>query len=403
VKKYIPYVLGAILLIALGTLLMSSIKNRPKQLNERVTLKERDKIPYGFYAARQMLPSLFPNASIYNDKRSPGYWDSLSTTGDNQAVFMIGIAVKADEYEIEEMVAFAQKGNYVFVITQEFSYDLTKVLNTVDLTSDEGYFNDKKDSLKLRLSHPRFKDTSAYVYPGRRFSAYFSSVDTTDAIVLGENEEGRPNFIQLKSGSGAVFIHAAPLAFSNYFLLHKNNIGYFQKAVSVIPADVNRVVWNEYYLNKRTEDPKSEPNFLGVLLKHEAFRWALLVAIATLVVYVLSEMRRKQRIIPDKEKPKNESLDFVTTIGQLYYDRKDHANLARKMSTYFLDHVRNQFKVSTNVLDDSFIQTLNAKTSYPEVEIRSIVNFMKFVDGADITEYQLNSFYQQLEKFYQNT
>jgi hypothetical protein len=57
-KKYLPYFIGAVILLALGTLLISAMKNKPKQLNERITLKERDKIPYGFFAARRMLPDL---------------------------------------------------------------------------------------------------------------------------------------------------------------------------------------------------------------------------------------------------------------------------------------------------------------------------------------------------------
>jgi hypothetical protein len=115
------------------------------------------------------------------------------------------------------------------------------------------------------------------------------------------------------------------------------------------------------------------------------------------------EMRRKQRVIPVLSKHKNESLDFVTTIGQLYYSRKDHANLARKMSTYFLEHIRTRLKVSTNRLDESFVQALHAKTGYPVEEIRSIVYFIQVTDTASVSEGQLNRFYQQLENFYKNT
>lgn len=403
-KKALPYILGGVLVIALGALLISSATNRPRKLNERVTLKEADKIPYGFYAARRLIPSLFPNADVYVDKRSPGYWDSLSAYKPNQAVFITGIRMNADDDELKELVDFARKGNYVFIITQDLSYSATQYFNSGELVNDDGYFTGESDSLKVQLRPPRFTDTQSYVYPGRRFASYFEDVDTSRVLVLGTNEYNKANFVQYKAGEGAIFIHTAPLAFSNYFILHKQNMAYFQNAVSVIPATVSKVLWNEYYLNKKTAQPdEKEPNWLSVLMKYEAFRWALWTAIITLLLYVLMEMRRKQRVIPALQRPKNESLDFVRTIGQLYYDRKDHTDLARKMSTYFLDHVRTHFKVSTNTLDESFIQALHAKSGYPVSEIKNIVDFIGFAEHTTINEHQLNRFYNQLESFYQNT
>jgi len=284
------------------------------------------------------------------------------------------------------------------------SYSATQYFNSGELVNDDGYFTGENDSLKVQLSQPRFADTKSYVYPGRRFASYFEDVDTANVLVLGTNEYNKANFVQYKAGEGAIFIHTAPLAFSNYFILHKQNMAYFQNAVSVIPSTVSKVLWNEYYLNKRMEQQdEKEPNWLSVLMKYEAFRWALWTAIITLLLYVLMEMRRKQRVIPALQRPKNESLDFVRTIGQLYYDRKDHTDLARKMSTYFLDHVRTHYKVSTNTLDESFVQALHAKTGYPVNEIKNIVDFIGFVENSSINEHQLNRFYNQLESFYQNT
>ena len=75
-------------------------------------------------------------------------------------------------------------------------------------------------------------------------------------------------------------------------------------------------------------------------------KWAaLLTAIFALLLYVVLEMRRKQRTIPVMTKPKNDSLEFVKTIGRLYHDKGDHKNLCRKMSAYFLEHVRNRYKL----------------------------------------------------------
>ena len=161
-------------------------------------------------------------------------------------------------------------------------------------------------------------------------------------------------------------------------------MGYYEKAFSLINPAVTRVVWDEYYLYKRsyTERPGKKKNWWSTLFEYPALKAALLTALLTLLVYVLLEMRRKQRYIPVVVKPKNDSLDFVRTIGRLYYDKGDHKNLCRKMGTYFLEHVRNRYKLPTNILDEEFIKNLQFKTGVEESVIRGIVSFIRYVEDA---------------------
>ncbi len=115
-------------------------------------------------------------------------------------------------------------------------------------------------------------------------------------------------------------------------------------------------------------------------------------------------MRRKQRIIPIIEKSKNDSLDFVQTIGRLYYDKKDHKDLSKKMGIYFLDHVYNRYKLPADNLDEGFIHALHLKTGYDINKIKTIVNFIIHGENnSKIKEQELADFHNQLESFYQNT
>jgi hypothetical protein len=109
-------------------------------------------------------------------------------------------------------------------------------------------------------------------------------------------------------------------------------------------------------------------------------------------------------MIPAHPKPANESLDFVKTMGRLYYDRKDHQNLARKMSTYFLEHVRTGYKLPTHTLDESFIESLHYKSGYSRGDLNEIISFIEYIrGGGNINEQQLINFHNQLESFYQNS
>ena len=402
-RKSIPYIILGIAIVALIVLLVNSSRNKPQRFDERISLRQKDKIPYGYFAARQLAPSLFPNADFYSDREAPGSWDSLAAGGANQAVFLVSNRMYANDEELNKLLDFAQKGNHVFIITNYMSYEMRTFfgINTEDLVTDMDEFS---DSLDLRLSLPRFADNKAYVYPGRRHATHISYVDTAKAIVLGRNDAGNANFLQFKASEGSVFLHTAPLAFSNYFILHKENINYFRQAFSVVPGTVDKVLWNEYYLYKTYDQGDNEPNWLGVLMQYESFSWALLTAIGTILIFVLLEMRRKQRMIPLYKRPKNESLDFVQTVGRLYYDRKDHKDLGRKMSVYFLDHVRSRYKISTNELDEQFINAVHAKSGFARDHIEQIVSFILYADRSEhISEKDLSHFHSQLESFYQNT
>lgn len=401
-KKNIFYIVAGVVLLLLAVMLLGSLKTKEKTLDERITLRIKDKIPYGMYVAFKLLPKIFSGAIISHDKNSPGNWEGISPDDANRAIFLVAKDFDAEEYELSRMYSFAKNGNYIFIIAHNMSYEATKFFNC----SDNGNFYDfdMPDSLKVNLLKPPFARQNSFVFPGKKYESYFSKIDSAKALVLGQGERGNINFIRMKVGDGAIFIHLAPLAFSNYFLLHKKNIDYYKNAFSVIPKNVSAVVWNDYYLTKMRINKESDPSWFRVLLKYPAFRWGLLTAMATLLLFVLMEARRKQRMIPEWTRPKNDSMDFVKTIGRLYYDKGDHKNLVKKMSSYFLEHVRSKYKLSTQAIDDDFITAVHNKTSYPVEELRSIIVFINFAEDAPaISEGQLSDFHKQLELFYQNT
>jgi hypothetical protein len=404
-KKLLKYLIAAVLVLAFGVLIVASTKNRLRRLDERITLRQADKIPYGTSVAKGLLSSLFPQASIYYNKAQPSDWDSISFSESNQAVVLIADRLNADEEELSRVLSFIKEGNYVFIVAKSFSYDAIETFHfSYNESSFDQFLNLSDDSLRIRLEKPVFATDKLFIYPGKKYESSFYSLDTLRTKVLGRNEDGKPNFIQMKAGRGSLFIHVAPLAFSNYFILHKNNREYYQKALSVIPPGVDKILWNEYYLIKPRAKDEKGPNWLGVLMKYPAFKWGLLTGLATVLLFVLLGMRRMQRMIPAYERPKNDSLDFVKTIGRLYYDRKDHKNLAKKMASYFLDHVRTRYKLSTHALDDEFVQNLQYKSGYPVEDLKQIIGFINDLDGMPaISENQLSRFHKQVELFYQNT
>lgn len=405
-KKSWPYIISFLVLALIAIVIIGANRKLPRKMDERITLREKDKIPYGTAAAKDLIASLFPGAIITSDSKGPGYWKDISFGSNKQAVILVSGFFNADEYEIKKILDFASNGNYVFIIGRGFSTDAQAAFNfTYGQDNSSIFYTESQDSLRVKLEKPSFSSDSMYVYPGKKFESWFETIDTTHTVVLGRNET-YPDFIRMNIGEGSVFIHSAPLAFSNYFILHKNNIHYFEQTLSVIPSDVGIIVWNDYYLNKRVNNNNRErsPNWLGVLIKFPAFKAGFFALLLLLILWVLLSSRRKQRMIPEYAKPRNESLDFVKTMGRLYYERRDHQNLSKKMAIYFLEYVRSTYKLPTHTLDEQFVEALHFKSGYSKDDLNVIVSFVQYLqDNGSVDEQQLIHFHNQLESFYQNT
>ena len=402
-KKATVYIIAGVAIVALCFLLVIQARQHPV-LNERITLRQRDKIPYGTYVAQQLLPGLFPAAHITADNPTAPFWHHLAEEEPGQAVILVSKYFNANEKELNKLLSFVQKGNYAFIIAKSLSISSNRFFRCMDNSASlNEYYGLQDDSLQLELDKPPFAFANAYIYPGKRFENYFSTIDTASTIVLGHTQDHRVNFIQLNAGKGSIYIHLAPLAFSNYFILHKDNVHYFQKVLSVIPPTVKNVTWSEYYLNKPVRQQTEKPGLFRVLFQYPSFKWALLTAIAFMLLFVAMEMRRKQRIIPPYAAPANESLDFIKTIGRLYFEKSDHRDLAKKMSSHFLEHVRSRYHIPTQTLDESFVQALHLKSGYSREAIQHLVAFITQLDKTTITDEQLFHFHKQLELFYQNT
>ena len=403
-KKYASYILIGIVTLAVLVLFFTSENKANRQFDGRMTFRAKDKIPYGTYVAFENLDELFPGATIVSSKQEPGYWDSISNYDAGQALIIISPLFNPDEYELKKLLHFMEEGNDVFVSAMNISYEVTQMMKC-DINAAEGlmyYFEQSEgsDLLSVSLARPPFGKKTSYTYPGKRYDFYFYKLDTATTTVLGYDKSNNPNFVHLKAGKGNLYVHLAPTTFCNYFLLHGNNISYYENVLSVISPATTKVVWDEYFISKKQKQAK-QTNWLAAFFKHKELRWALLIALLTLLLYVLSEMRRKQRIIPLIVKPKNDSLEFVKTIGRLYHDKGDHKNLCRKMSAYFLEHVRSRYKLPTSELNGEFIKNLHGKTGVGEDEIKEIVSFIRHLDTIDaVNEKQLASFHKQLESFY---
>jgi hypothetical protein len=361
-------------------------------------LWRNDKIPYGTYYAYNNLQHLFRNSTIETNDKSPEAFYGYQSSA---AYIIVGYSVRPDEAELKAILNHAISGNHVFISAMDIGENL---LDSFKLKVSETYPDVYHDSLTVRVFDPSSHDSLSFSYPGARLDNYFTRMDSSVTNILGRNENGYANFVKFTyQNGGTVMIHLAPGALTNFFLLHKQNKKYYDLVFSPIPDTVDQVIWDDYYrhhMNGNDYGKKSTFSKLGTFLANDVLRWAFWLTIALFGIIYIFESKRKQRVIPSIKKLNNTSLDFVKTIGRLYYQRKDNKNLAQKISTHFLGYIRTTYNMSTSQLNDDFVNRLAFKSGYSAALVNDVLSEIKKIDDAyDVSDEELIAFSDKIDKF----
>jgi hypothetical protein len=379
---------------------LGSCGGSKKQLNRRVSLSRQDDIPYGTRVAYEELPHLFPDADITINRSSATNLSSGVQENAKKALIAITPYFGADSLEVQALMGFVGDGNQVFISATRVSEYLLHNLS-IRATMSQG-FGDDPDSLKVGVIGPTDQEYKTFAYPGDSYDNWITALDSQYTTILGRDGRGHADFIRIGyKGGGAIYLHFAPLAFSNFFLLHKKNIAYYENALSYIPSSVKNVIWDDYY---RYEHSHGNFSALQYIFRNPALTWAFWLLLLLFALIYIFDSRRRQREIPVIPPLSNTSLDFVRTIGRLYFQRRDNHNLASKMVIHFLDQVRTRYHLPVAALDESFVDRLAYRTGYPKQALVPLVQYMQELPAiAYVSDEDLLQFHRQLEEFYKHT
>ncbi len=116
--------------------------------------------------------------------------------------------------------------------------------------------------------------------------------------------------------------------------------------------------------------------------------WAFWLAIITLLLYVIINIKRKQRVINEVKSPANTTVNFTETVGRLYLQKKNNKNIAEKMITYFYEHIRNSYFLNVTTVNNEFINSLSGKSGVPiEITQKLFTAIDSINSGKNINEY----------------
>ena len=238
----------------------------------------------------------------------------------------------------------------------------------------------------------------SYSYPGTFSDSHFGEIDSFHVRILGRNEQGEPDFIRISyAHGGAIFLHLEPRAFSNFFLLHKENKSYYDQAFSWLPEKTGVVEWSDYFRFSHHGDNYSAFHFI---LTNRSLRWAFWLTLILFLLVFLIESKRKQRAIAQIPRLRNASEDFVKTVSRLYFQQKNNQNLASKMITAFLENIRTTYNLSTSVLNDEFSLKLAFRTGRPLSEISDLLHSIHEARlKLNLTDGEIMDLHQKINQF----
>lgn len=403
-KKLLPYIIGLLVLVLVIYVFVANNDQKNRDVSTRITLDKRDKNPYGAFVFHESLKKFFPNADFGINYNYPGDDQFFQDTLLNKLYVIHQAEFYPQDYEIDDLIAFIDQGNSVFISTFVYNEQLSRFTGAFARARNYRLYplgSRASDTMRTILNSTFFNGTNAYTYPGLLMESFFEKTDGTISTILGWGDNGEPNLLHLKKGQGNLYIHLSPLSLSNYFLLYDKNIQYFEKIGSLFPASTPVVIWDEYFSRNRSR--KNDKGWFSAIMKNDYFRAGILTALALLLIYTLTEFRRRQRVIPVMDRPKNDSLEFVKTMGLLYYERGDHTNLAHKMSAYFMEHIRSRYKIFTQNPDAEFITLLSYKSGVSESLIKDIVAQINRINNKAIfSDTELIALQKNIETFHNN-
>lgn len=384
-KEIIP------LLIMVGIFIMIILIRfaKPKEeINWKPSYEKNSTEPYGGLAVFELLAEIFPQQNI--DATRLSLYEMCNDSLGSFNYIIINQNFLSNKLDTEKLFDFIENGGEVFIAAERFQGELVREYGIE--TSNNIFLSD--DSLSLRFVPTKMNPDKYYPYKQHSVPYYFEEFNNLACKVLAENSKDEAILLQIERGKGNIYLCSTPIAFTNYNLLLNDNREFISKSFSLMP---NRTTyWDEYYKIGRIGIGSPWRFVLSV----PALRWALYLAIFGVILFTLFEAKRKQRIVPIIKPPANTTLEFTRTIGRLYFQRRNHKNIAEKKITYFLEYIREYFYLRTAQLDESFIQQLAAKSSNDLDKTKNLINYIKHLQNKSSTsEKELTFLSKQIDEF----
>ena len=347
----------------------------PQRFNWFVTFHRNDKNPFGAYIFNKLVSNSWITP-VSNSNKSVFELEDM----EDQNLLIICEKFEVSPSEIETLINLVEEGKTIILAAHQMDSLLTKALDvSINNLSFSFVITNMwaADTIGVNFSNNTQKGSPTYWYPAQLLPQYFVEYDTVNTQVLARNTNEEAVLLEIPLGRGAFMLSSTPLVFSNYSMIHAGNHHYVSQMLGTLKT--GGLHWTEYYQLGRMES--STP--LRYILTQPPLKWALYILIISFFIFILLELKRKQRIIPVIPPLRNETLDFVKIISRLYYQKKDHKNLAAKKILHFTEYLKHQLHINLDEEIDQVIAMTAAKTNTEKGAVKLLFDQIRRVSNTD--------------------
>jgi hypothetical protein len=369
--------------------------------------------PYGTMFIEKMLASSYKGKSTINDKETLSkILDSARYNDGKTDYILIGQSIHLDDDDVIALKNFTEKGNNVFIATIEPPDNLITAIYTNPCETSFVYDYSLDSIITANFYHSAFHRIDGYEFRYRigavDYPYFWRSLDrgvlcdsTVGFTPLGYQDEDLVNFLRIPSGKGNLYIHSAPIMFTNYFMIKPDKFEYAQAVFSHLHGE--NMVWDEVSKVPFSDLQNPYESPLYYIMQQPALKYAWWMLIAGALLYIIFASKRTQRVIPVLEPKTNTSLEFLNVISSLHYQNPNHLDMARKKMKYFLYFIRAKYGINTQTFTEEHVRRLAEKAKVDVADTQAIYDRYKLIDHYSISNEEserLIALYQAIDRFY---
>ncbi|WP_010135589.1 hypothetical protein [Ochrovirga pacifica] len=405
-------IVGSIIIVF--TMLIGWLDNvSPQKINWKKTYDEEGTAPFDIKVFYEQLRTVYKEYKIVQLKETFYEYQSKKKKSDtlqkNKLYLTIADKYKPDRTSENELLQCIGEGNSAFISANYFTKTLLDSLGITHNKTEKNLYQ----KLPIQLSTQENQSKLTYVPKLKYYQPYF--LDSTNIEVLGKAIfttkdsilKNRATFIKVRYKHGFFYLHAHPEIFSNYELLKSNSTAYINTLLTHLTEKnlqsepTQKLLLFDSNVKIAKEVISSPLRFIKSQIE---LRWAWNLLLFGLLLFILINAKRKQRVIPILPKVRNTSLDFVSTVALLYEEADNFQPIIEQKIHIFFRNIRTRYHLITDKTNTNLAEQLSLKSGYDLVKTRDLLRLITLLKERETSSITLlHKLNQEIENFYKNT
>lgn len=381
----------------------------PKYRWEQELYKKSEE-PYGLKLFYDALDKQEEGVTVINKN----FTESLDTNKTNSTLVVMGSYLYLDTTKVKHLLKYVENGNNAFIAADEVPFELFEhFFFKTDTVQEFDYYYDSLVSVnfkkaevpfqkEINFHHQYLKDTTKIYWSGYASGYFNRSFKKYGFKPVSFIRDSVINCFYIQHGDGKIYFNSTPILSTNYYIIQKNGFEYTNNMLSTFNS--GEIYWDETSLSPEfdmNEGMSARDNPLQLLFSHYTLRWGWYLFLITVFLYLLFRSKREQRIIPLMPKNNNTTIEYTKAIGVLYFQKKEHKNIANEMYVIFLSEVRGRYHITTNVEEKELIQKISERSAIKIEDIQSLFKQFRKIRFSPIANSKdLIKLHQTIEEYH---